>query len=202
VSLHVHPPPHQVDQAPVPDLSHLSHADRGTCNKRVTASSMHAGVWRWSMFFFRVIGFFLYKPQPPSPNDKYKTSDVTVIIPTIDTDEEAMHEAMRSWVLNEPKEILIVTVGQVTQTELTRIAQTSIAAEITRVLRVDGKANKRIQLVLGAPEQLLRCLDSLRSCGTSAPPCHWQSANIAPLRRPSAARAPVQTEQSHLPTCN
>jgi hypothetical protein len=102
------------------------------------------------MFAFRVIGYFLYKPQPPSFNDKFKTSDVTLIIPTIDTDEEAMHEAMRSWVLNEPKEILIVTVGEETQAELKRIAATSIAADITRVLRVEGKANKRIQLVLGA----------------------------------------------------
>jgi hypothetical protein len=102
------------------------------------------------MFGFRVVGYFLYKPQPPLPTDKYKTSDVTLIIPTIDTDEEAMHEAMRSWVLNEPKEILIVTVGEKTQAELERIAATSIASGITRVLRVEGKANKRIQLVLGA----------------------------------------------------
>jgi hypothetical protein len=107
------------------------------------------GVWRWSMFLFRVIGWFFYKPQPPSALDKFKTSDVTLIIPTIDTDEEAMHEAMRSWVLNEPKEIIIVTVGDHTQKELQRIAATSIAADITRVLRVEGKANKRTQLVLG-----------------------------------------------------
>jgi hypothetical protein len=110
------------------------------------------GVWRWSMFLFRVIGWFFYKPQPPSALDKFKTSDVTLIIPTIDTDEEAMHEAMRSWVLNEPKEIIIVTVGDHTQKELQRIAATSIAADITRVLRVQGKANKRTQLVLGIKE--------------------------------------------------
>jgi hypothetical protein len=110
------------------------------------------GVWRWAMFLFRVIGWFCYKPQPPSALDKLKTSDVTIIIPTIDTDEEAMHEAMRSWVLNEPKEIIIVTVGDQTQKELQRIAATSIAADITRVLRVEGKANKRTQLVLGVKE--------------------------------------------------
>jgi hypothetical protein len=62
------------------------------------------------MFVFRVIGWMLYKPQPPTPYDKYQCSDVTIIVPTIDADEEAMCEAMRSWVLNEPKEILIVTV--------------------------------------------------------------------------------------------
>lgn len=101
------------------------------------------------MFAFRVIGFLLYKPQAPTASDEFKTQDVTLIIPTIDTDEEAMHEAMRSWVLNEPAEIIIVTVGETTQKELQRIASTSIAADITRVLRVDGAANKRIQLVHG-----------------------------------------------------
>lgn len=101
------------------------------------------------MFLFRVIGWYLYKPQPPSSNDRFSTNDVTLIIPTIDTDEEAMHEAMRSWVLNEPHEILIVTVGATLQKELQAIAKTSIAADITRVLTVEAPANKRIQLVAG-----------------------------------------------------
>jgi hypothetical protein len=101
------------------------------------------------MFMFRVIGWFLYKPSPPLRLNKYKTSDVTIIIPTIDTDEEAMHEAMRSWVLNEPYEMIIVTVGEETQKELQRIADTSVAADVTRVLRIE-KANKRFQLVHGS----------------------------------------------------
>jgi hypothetical protein len=113
---------------------------------------MHAfantGVWRWGMFLIRVLGYLLYKPEPPLPNNRFKSSDVTLIIPTIDTDEEAMHEAMRSWVLNEPFEIIIVTVGEETQRELQRIADTSVAADITRVLRID-KAHKRYQLVHG-----------------------------------------------------
>ena len=63
------------------------------------------------MFAFRVFGWFMYKPRPPSPDDKFKSTDVTLIIPTIDCDEEAMHEAMRSWIMNEPAEIIIITVG-------------------------------------------------------------------------------------------
>lgn len=107
------------------------------------------------MFLFRVIGFYLYKPQPPSSSDKYSTADCTLIIPTIDTDEEAMHEAMRSWVLNEPQEILIVTVGANLQKELQEIARTSIASDITKVLTVEAPANKRIQLVCGTSLDLL-----------------------------------------------
>jgi hypothetical protein len=57
---------------------------------------------------------------------------------------------MRSWVLNEPHEILIVTVGANLQKELQHIARTSIAGDITRVLTVEAPANKRIQLVCGA----------------------------------------------------
>lgn len=92
----------------------------------------------------------MYKPQPPTSVDAFSTSDVTLIIPTIDTDEEAMHEAMRSWVLNQPHAIIIVTVGENLQKELQKIASRSIAADITTVLSVEKPANKRIQLVHGA----------------------------------------------------
>lgn len=51
--------------------------------------------------------------QPPTPYDRYQCKDVTILVPTIDADEEAMCEAMRSWVLNEPREIIIVTVENV-----------------------------------------------------------------------------------------
>ena len=96
----------------------------------------------------------MYKPQPPTSVDAFSTSDVTLIIPTIDTDEEAMHEAMRSWVLNQPHAIIIVTVGENLQKELEKIASRSIAADITTVLYVEKPANKRIQLVHGAPAGL------------------------------------------------
>lgn len=107
------------------------------------------------MFLFRVLGYLLYKPQPPTSVDSFRTGDVTLIIPTIDTDEEAMHEAMRSWVLNEPHAIIIVTVGEHLQKELQQIAATSIAADITTVLYVEKPANKRIQLVHGTSALLL-----------------------------------------------
>ena len=70
---------------------------------------MLAGIWRWGMWIFRVVGWFLYRVQSPRPDDKFKTTDVSLIVPTIDCDEEALTEAIRSWVLNEPFEILIVT---------------------------------------------------------------------------------------------
>jgi hypothetical protein len=70
-----------------------------------------SGLWRWGMWVFRVIGWFLYSVQSPRPDDKFKTTDVSLIVPTIDCDEEALTEAIRSWVLNEPFEILIITVG-------------------------------------------------------------------------------------------
>lgn len=118
-------------------------------NLESASTFMAAGIWRWLMFLFRVVGYLAYTPQPPLRfGNKFKPQDVTLIIPTIDTDEEAMHEAMRSWVLNQPYEIIIVTVGQEKQKELKRIADTSVAADITRVLQID-KAHKRFQLVHG-----------------------------------------------------
>lgn len=55
---------------------------------------------------------------------------------------------MRSWVLNQPYEIIIVTVGNKKQKELKRIADTSVACDITRVLQIN-RAHKRFQLVHG-----------------------------------------------------
>lgn len=63
------------------------------------------------MWIFRVVGWLLYRVQSPGPDDKWSTTDVSLIVPTIDCDEEALTEAIRSWVLNEPLEIIIVTVG-------------------------------------------------------------------------------------------
>ena len=80
-----------------------------------TAESWCAGIWRWGMWVFRVVGWFLYRVQSPQPDDKFKTTDVSLIVPTIDCDEEALTEAIRSWVLNEPFEILIVTTGVLAQ---------------------------------------------------------------------------------------
>lgn len=118
------------------------------------AKEWRTGVWRWGFFLFRVLGCLAYRPMPPTYKNKFKTTDVTLIIPTIDTDEEAMHEAMRSWFLNEPYEIIIVTAGEETQKELQRIASTSVASSITRVLRID-RPHKRYQLVHGVSHKLV-----------------------------------------------
>jgi hypothetical protein len=129
------------------------------CYSTQSWSRLRAGIWRWSFFLFRVIGYLLYKPQPPTYENKFKTTDVTLIIPTIDTDEEAMHEAMRSWFLNEPYEIIIVTAGEETRKELQRIASTSVAAKIIRVIAID-KPHKRFQLVAG----MLSCFEVAWQC--------------------------------------
>lgn len=142
---------------------------------------MSAGLWRWGMFLFRVVGYLMYKPQPPLRNgNTFNTQDVTLIIPTIDTDEEAMHEAMRSWVLNQPHEIIIVTVGADKQKELQRIADTSVACDITRVLQID-RAHKRFQLVHGEPRTTpeltvlaLAACHSLTAAPLSARPAVFQ----------------------------
>ena len=99
------------------------------------------------MWIFRVIGWFLYRVQSPRPDDTFKTTDVSLIVPTIDCDEEALTEAIRSWVLNEPFEILIVTVESARQA-LQDIVDKSLGSGITRVI-VSPIANKRVQLVVG-----------------------------------------------------
>lgn len=77
--------------------------------------------------------------------DELKTSDVTIIVPTIDFDEDALTDAVRSWVVNEPKEIIFVT------TENTRERLEEFSEKFPGLIKVlvSDIANKRVQLVKG-----------------------------------------------------
>ena len=70
-----------------------------------------AGLWRCAVWLFLAVGRCCYRVQAPRADDKWSTSQVSVIVPTIDGDEASLLSAIRTWVLNEPLEIVIVTVG-------------------------------------------------------------------------------------------
>jgi cellulose synthase/poly-beta-1,6-N-acetylglucosamine synthase-like glycosyltransferase len=84
----------------------------------VAASATSANLWFVLLFIFRylrlvvhIISFyFLYKPWPVPPNPKIKPSDVTVIIPTIDPENEGFLECIQTVLTNAPAAIIIATV--------------------------------------------------------------------------------------------
>ena len=66
------------------------------------------GAYRWRWYIVKLIAYFLYRPIKPSSSPKYRSKDVTILVPTIDNGEETK-AAVRSWLANDPYEIIFIT---------------------------------------------------------------------------------------------
>ena len=109
------------------------------------------GLWRWALFVIRIIFWLLYRPLYPKRHDdgssanKYKTTDVTIIVPTIDNGEE-FKEAARLWKVNDPYEVIVVTSDEM-RDEIQATCD-DVDPTLFKVLSVP-KPNKRVQLMAG-----------------------------------------------------
>ncbi len=61
------------------------------------------GFWRWSVWLFKKSTSFLYKPKPPCNNVLLKYS---IITPVYNEDPKTFEQAIKSWIRNEPDEII------------------------------------------------------------------------------------------------
>lgn len=64
------------------------------------------GIWRWSLFLYKASEARRYGPVPV--NDAYRPSDVTFVVPVYNEDPDIFTRALRSWIAEEPHEILLV----------------------------------------------------------------------------------------------
>ncbi|KAG0242631.1 hypothetical protein BGX31_000087 [Mortierella sp. GBA43] len=104
------------------------------------------GFYRYLWFIIKLLAYFFYRPMMPKTNPTYRAEyDVTIIVPTIDAGEE-FKEAAHSWLVNNPKEIIIITETKMKE-PLQELAN-SVDPTRIRVLTVP-KANKRLQMVEG-----------------------------------------------------
>ncbi|GJJ68963.1 hypothetical protein EMPS_01309 [Entomortierella parvispora] len=104
------------------------------------------GFYRYLWFTIKLLAYFFYRPMMPKENPTYRPEyDVTIIVPTIDAGEE-FKEAAHSWLVNNPKEIIIITETKM-RDALQELAN-SVDPTRIRVLTVP-KANKRLQMVEG-----------------------------------------------------
>ena len=109
------------------------------------------GLWRWALFVIRIIFWLLYRPLYPKRHDdgscanKYKTTDVTIIVPTIDNGEE-FKEAARLWKVNDPYEVIVVTSDEM-RDEIQATCD-DVDSTLFTVLSVP-RPNKRVQLMAG-----------------------------------------------------
>ncbi|CAK5267604.1 unnamed protein product [Mycena citricolor] len=104
------------------------------------------GFYRYLWYLIRLTASAVYRPVPLPENPTYiAAEDVTIIVPTIDAGEE-FKEAARSWLVGQPKEILIITEEKMLK-ELQALAN-AVDPERIRVLTVPF-ANKRLQMSHG-----------------------------------------------------
>ncbi|GAA5861204.1 hypothetical protein JCM1840_003114 [Sporobolomyces johnsonii] len=120
------------------------------------------GVFRYLWFIIRLLAAWAYTPIPvPKHPTYFAHEDVTIVVPTIDSDDHFL-SAMRSWLVGEPFEIIIITATHVLPA-LQGLADQMNAEDAARHpgqamgrdgkgrIRVFGveKANKRKQMVEG-----------------------------------------------------
>ncbi|CAB9519933.1 Glycosyl transferase family 2 [Seminavis robusta] len=140
------------------------------------------GVWRWGLFLLRVIFRWLYCPITPrrhgdgSSANKYKPSDVTIIVPTIDNGEEFL-EAARNWQKNKPRQIIIVTSDTMKHEIQKTCEQAMDDPSLFRVLSVPNP-NKRVQLMKGvyAAETVIVALSDDDAIWTTSDFLQWMLA--------------------------
>ncbi|WVN90842.1 uncharacterized protein L203_106085 [Cryptococcus depauperatus CBS 7841] len=104
------------------------------------------GFYRYLWYLIRLFARAAYRPIPLPENPTYiAEEDVTIIVPTIDAGEE-FKEAARSWLIGNPKEIIIVTEAKM-EGPLLELAR-AVDENKIRVLTVPA-ANKRLQMAHG-----------------------------------------------------
>ncbi|KAI0440332.1 polysaccharide synthase [Xylaria telfairii] len=106
-------------------------------------------LWIWDIYEKIVHSYFINKyrtvPLPDKPT--YNSEDVSLVVPTIDT-ESTFTECLRLWLASKPREIIIVTVAR----NLSRVQQLvspvqNYTSKVT--ILTASAANKRQQLTLG-----------------------------------------------------
>ncbi len=105
------------------------------------------GVIRWMVFMFKIMAWFLYRPMKPRQHPRYKSKDVTIVVPTIDAGPE-ISKALESWVATRPHEIIFVTVPSVVSEIETLTKSVNCGDCKVKVITVPV-ANKRSQMVAG-----------------------------------------------------
>jgi len=94
------------------------------------------------------IAYWRYKPVPLSDDPIFTPNDVTVVIPSLDGDNDELRETVRSVLKNEPHEVFLVTIDANVETA------EKLAASISKKIRVLSipKANKRHQMCKALPQ--------------------------------------------------
>lgn len=119
-------------------------------------SSTSTGSWIFiTLFLFRyirlvvhIVGFCSYKPTAVSANPNLQSTDVTVIIPSVEAFGNDFRECIQSVAANEPASIIIVTAGPDTYKK----AIESVGTDPRVTIKHCNVQNKRRQVSLALQE--------------------------------------------------
>ncbi|POS70603.1 capsule polysaccharide synthase Cps1 [Diaporthe helianthi] len=153
---------------------------------------VNATVAFWSLFAFRyfrlAVNIFSYlvwyKPSPIPANPSYTSRDVSVLIPTVETNE-AFLNCVRSFCVNNPAYVFIITVGQELRAQIDESLQKLRLEYPTVNIQVHSTnaANKRRQIETVIPLIQTR-LTSMADANVIWGPRFLRSA-LAPFEDPN-----------------
>lgn len=165
-------------------------------SKFVTASDLteftvDATVAFWSLFVFRyfrlvvsIFSYFIYKPSPIPASPSYTSRDVSVLIPTVDNNDELLNCA-RSVCANNPAYLFVITVGRPMRDAIDNSLQ-GLRADFPTVhiqVHYTSVANKRRQLEAAIPliqTQITCMVDTIVTCGP-----RFLTSALAPFEDPN-----------------
>ncbi|PVH97739.1 glycosyltransferase family 2 protein [Periconia macrospinosa] len=105
-------------------------------------------LWAWDIYEKIAASTYArrYKTVPLPANPSYDANDVSIVVPTIDT-ESTFTECVRLWLKSNPREIIIVTVPRCR----THVEQLVSPVRTDKITILNAPlANKRQQIALGA----------------------------------------------------
>ena len=143
-------------------------------------------VFRYLRLIVHLISFWCYRPSPVLKEPTFTADDVTVIIPTVDPNDNDLLLCLESILLNRPREIRIVTVGeanlQSAEEKAARFRAGFPSVKIT-VSAISSPGNKRKQVASVLPD-IRTAITISADASVCWPNNQFIPAVIAPLEDP------------------
>ncbi|KAF2401792.1 hypothetical protein EJ06DRAFT_361093 [Trichodelitschia bisporula] len=142
---------------PTVNQSRVEHATRGTFMGHLyvdhslsirVGNGGGTGASKYLRLLVNCFAYWRYKPDQPRDDPRYTAADVTVVIPSLDGDTDALRDTICSVLLNDPLEIKVVTINR--NLDKAKHLAASLSKKI-KVLSID-RANKRHQMCEALPE--------------------------------------------------
>ncbi|KAL4994435.1 nucleotide-diphospho-sugar transferase [Aspergillus recurvatus] len=108
-------------------------------------------LYRYLRLVVNLISFYTFKPIPPPEDPKLTSSDVTVIIPTLDGCGEELERTIETILTNQPHELLLVTIEANRKKAEGMLSRMPAAKSRIRLFTVTHP-NKRRQMTRAIPE--------------------------------------------------